>query len=185
MPDLDLYNLKRGFERTNELLDLSRASAGISFLRHARRVFLPLPIVDRPEEPPGELFPELSPRPVPALAGKRIGVIASGGGGGCVSMVGVARAFEEAGIRPASYSASSGGTIWGAMWASGMSAQEMADFSLSWRPEDYLDGLPDHVNRLQHGPRPCRVFRNQSHARSFDWRAGANRGVAVARRVVL
>ena len=37
MPDLDLYNLKCGFERTNELLDLSRASTGISFLRHARR----------------------------------------------------------------------------------------------------------------------------------------------------
>jgi predicted acylesterase/phospholipase RssA len=25
------------------------------------------------------------------------------------------------------------------MWAAGLSAQEMADFSLSWRPEDYLD----------------------------------------------
>jgi NTE family protein len=66
-------------------------------------------------------------------------VIASGGGGGCVSMIGVARAFEEAGIEPAMYSASSGGTIWGAMWAAGMSAREMADFSLSWRAEDYLD----------------------------------------------
>jgi NTE family protein len=32
------------------------------------------------------------------------------------------------------------------MWAAGMSAFEMARFSLSWRPEDYLDirwrGLP-------------------------------------------
>jgi NTE family protein len=25
------------------------------------------------------------------------------------------------------------------MWAAGMSAQEMADFALSWRPQDYLD----------------------------------------------
>jgi len=25
------------------------------------------------------------------------------------------------------------------MWAAGLSAQEMADFTLSWRPEDYLD----------------------------------------------
>jgi len=29
--------------------------------------------------------------------------------------------------------------IWGGMWAAGLSAQQMADFSLSWRPEDYLD----------------------------------------------
>lgn len=137
--DLDLYNLKRGFERANEVLDLQRASTGVSFLRHARRVFLPLPVLDRPQPIDTDVFPSLALRPIPALEGKRIGVVASGGGGGCVSMVGVARAFEEAGIEPAMYSASSGGTIWGAMWAAGMSAQEMADFSLSWRAEDYLD----------------------------------------------
>jgi hypothetical protein len=34
--DLDLYNLKLGFERVNELLELERASTGVSFLRHAR-----------------------------------------------------------------------------------------------------------------------------------------------------
>ena len=66
-------------------------------------------------------------------------VIATGGGGACVSLIGVARAFEEAGIEPASLTACSGGAIWGSMWAAGMSAHEMADFSLSWRPEDYLD----------------------------------------------
>ena len=66
-------------------------------------------------------------------------VIATGGGGACVSLIGVARAFEEAGIRPASLTACSGGAIWGAMWAAGLSAYDMARFSLSWRPEDYLD----------------------------------------------
>jgi NTE family protein len=137
-PDLDLYNLKRGFERANDLLDLQRASTGVSFLRHARGVFLPLPLIDRPQPIDSDVFPPLRSRPIHALKDKRIGVIASGGGG-CVSMIGVARAFEEAGIEPAMYSASSGGTIWGAMWAAGMSAQEMADFSLSWRAEDYLD----------------------------------------------
>ncbi|MGO9762214.1 MAG: patatin-like phospholipase family protein, partial [Solirubrobacteraceae bacterium] len=137
--DIDLYNLKRGFERTNELLDLGRASAGLSFLHHARRALMPLPLIDRPQPVPTDVFPPLQERPLAALKGKRIGVIASGGGGGCVSMVGVARAFEEAGIRPALFSACSGGSIWGAMWAAGMSAQEMADFSLSWRAEDYLD----------------------------------------------
>ena len=107
VPDVDLYNLKRGFERTNELLDLGRASAGFSFLRHARRALMPLPVIDRPEPVPTDVFPPLRERPIAALKGKRIGVIASGGGGGCVSMVGVVRAFEEAGIRPALYSACS------------------------------------------------------------------------------
>ncbi len=138
-PDFDIYNVKRGFERANELLDLGRASAGVSFLNHARRVLMPLPVIDRPQPVPTDILPPLRERPLAALNGKRIGVIASGGGGGCVAMVGVARAFEEAGIRPALYSACSGSAIWGAMWAAGMSAQEMADFSLSWRAEDYLD----------------------------------------------
>ena len=139
VPDLDIYNLKRGFERTNELLDLGRASTGLSFLNHARRVLMPLPVIDRRGPVPSDILPPFRRRPIGALKGKRIGVIASGGGGGCVAMVGVVRAFEEAGIRPALYSACSGSAIWGAMWAAGMDAQEMADFSLSWRAEDYLD----------------------------------------------
>ena len=137
--DADLYNVKRSLERANELLDLGRVSTGVSFLRHARGALMPLPMIDRPEPVRSDIFSPLKVRPIPALKDKRIGVIASGGGGGCVSMVGVARAFEEAGVRPSLYSACSGGAIWGAMWAAGMSAQEMADFSLSWRAEDYLD----------------------------------------------
>jgi len=139
VPDVDLYNLKRGFERVNELLDLGRVSTSFSFLRHARRAFMPVPLIDQPEPVLSDVLPPLRARPIASLKGKRIGVIASGGGGGCVSRVGVARAFEEAGVRPALYSACSGGAIWGAMWAAGMSAQEMSDFSLSWRAEDYLD----------------------------------------------
>ena len=42
------------------------------------------------------------------------------------------RDFEEAGIEPAMISYCSGGTLWGSMWAAGLSAQEMAEFSLSW-----------------------------------------------------
>ncbi|HTU78114.1 MAG TPA: patatin-like phospholipase family protein [Solirubrobacteraceae bacterium] len=138
-PDVDIYNLKRGFERANELLDLGRASTSLSFLNHARRVLMPLPVIDRRRRVPSDILPPFRERPIAALQGKRIGVIASGGGGGCVAMVGVVQALEEAGIRPAMYSACSGSAIWGAMWAAGMSPQEMVDFSLSWRPEDYLD----------------------------------------------
>lgn len=56
-----------------------------------------------------------------------------------MALVGVARAFEEAGLRPAAISACSGSALWGAMWAAGLTAQEMAEVSLSWRPQDYLD----------------------------------------------
>ena len=66
-------------------------------------------------------------------------MIAGGGAGACVSLIGVRRAFEEARIEPELIVSCSGGTIWGSMWAAGMSAQEMADFSLGWRLEDYLD----------------------------------------------
>jgi hypothetical protein len=70
---------------------------------------------------------------------KRVAVIASRGCGGCIAPVGAARAFEESGILPAAVSCCSGPVIWGAMRPAGLTAQEMVDFWLSWRPEDYLD----------------------------------------------
>ena len=101
---------------------------------------LPLPWIDREEEiDTSAVFPPFSSRPIPSLAGRRVVLVASGGGGAAVSLVGVARAFEEAGIEPAEIVGCSGSAIWGSMWSSGMSAQEMAEFSLRWKPEDYLD----------------------------------------------
>jgi NTE family protein len=76
---------------------------------------------------------------VKGLADKNVGVVGSGGSGACIALVGVARALEEAGVRPVHISTCSGSAIWGAMWAAGMTAEEMADFSLSWRPQDYLN----------------------------------------------
>ncbi|MCD6726900.1 MAG: patatin-like phospholipase family protein [Solirubrobacteraceae bacterium] len=136
---LDPYGLKRSFARANELRALVRATADPAFLLRARRALLPLPLLDRPPRVENPLPPTPRRNPARALEGKRVAVIGTGGSGACVSMVGVARAFEEAGVRPASITACSGSAIWGAMWAAGMSAHEMADFSLAWRPEDYLD----------------------------------------------
>ena len=136
---IDPYNLKGLLERVNELRQLAAVSSDVDFLRHARRLVLPLPLVDRDRPIDSCVFPPLRPRPAGVLEGKRVAVITSGGSGGCVALIGVARAFEEAGIRPALISCCSGSVIWGAMWAAGLSAQEMTDFSLSWRPEDYLD----------------------------------------------
>ncbi len=137
--DLDLYNVLLGFGWVRERVELVRATADPGFLLRARRALLPIPGLDRPAPPPDDVLPPLRRRPIRSLAGERIAVIAGGGAGACVSLIGVRRAFEEAGIEPELISACSGGAIWGSMWAAGLSAQEMTDFSLSWHLEDYLD----------------------------------------------
>lgn len=136
---LDPFNVRRQLARLGSLPAVKGAAQDVSFLLNAREAFLPLPLLDRPRPIDPHVFPPLEHRPVPALEGKRIGVIGSGGSGASIALVGMARAFEEAGIRPAAISACSGSAVWGAMWAAGMTAQEMAEFSLSWRPQDYLD----------------------------------------------
>src|ERR687885_700501 len=136
---LDPFNVKRVLERAGRVRDDLAAAADLGFLMNARRALLPLPIVDRADPVPTDVLPPFTPRPAPGLRGKRVAIVGSGGSGACVSLVGVARAFEEAGIRPAAISTCSGSTIWGAMWAAGMTADEMAEFSLAWRPQDYLD----------------------------------------------
>jgi NTE family protein len=137
--DLDLYNVLLGFGWARERAELIKATLDPGFLLRARRALFPLPLVDRVGPPDIDMFPPLERRPVPSLEGRRVALIAGGGAGACVSLIGVRRAFEEAGIEPELICACSGGTIWGSMWAVGMSAAEMAEFSLSWRLENYLD----------------------------------------------
>ncbi len=137
--DLDLYNVLLGFGWVRERVELTRATLDPAFLLRARRALFPVPGLDRAAPPPSDVLPPFRSRPVPALTGRRLAMIAGGGAGACVSLIGVRRAFEEAGIEPEVIAACSGGAIWGSQWAAGLSAQEMADFSLSWRLEDYLD----------------------------------------------
>src|SRR5438552_2373960 len=136
---LDPFNVKRQLEGLERLRGSLALATDIGFLRNARRALLPLPLIDRDEPVRTDVFPPFARRPAPRLAGKRIAVVGSGGAGACAAMVGMARAFEEAGLRPAAISTCSGSTIWGAMWAAGLTADEMAEFSLAWRPQDYLD----------------------------------------------
>jgi NTE family protein len=123
---LDPFNVKRQLERLDSL-------------RTARRQLLPLPIVDRPQHIETSVFDPFESRAAPALRGRRVGLVASAGGGAAVALVGVKRALEEAGVEVEAVSACSGSALWGSMWAAGMTAQEMADFSLSWQPQDYLE----------------------------------------------
>jgi NTE family protein len=137
--DLDLYNVLLGFGWIRERAELVGATLDPGFLRRARRALLPVPGLDRPHRPPENVLPPLRLRPIESLAGRRVAVIAGGGAGACVALIGVRRAFEEAQIEPELIVGCSGGALWGSMWAAGMSAQEMSDFSLSWQLEDYLD----------------------------------------------
>lgn len=136
---LDPFNVKRQLERLEGVRRSVALATDTGFLLNARRALLPLPFVDREDPVAPDALPPLARRPAPGLRGKRVGVVGSGGSGACVAMIGMARAFEEAGVRPASISACSGSALWGAMWAAGMTPEEMADFSLAWRPQDYLD----------------------------------------------
>lgn len=136
---LDPFNVKRVIERVGHARDELAAAADLGFVMNARRALLPLPVIDRPDPIPTDVLPPFTRRATPGLKGKRVAVVGSGGSGACVTLVGVARAFEEAGVRPAAISACSGSAVWGAMWAAGMTAEEMAEFSLAWRPQDYLD----------------------------------------------
>ena len=99
---LDLYALKRSLERVNELIDLGAATADLRFLRTARRALLPLPLIDRPQPVDTRVFRRFRDRPAEALDGRRVAVVATGGGGGALAMAGVARAFEEAHVRAVS-----------------------------------------------------------------------------------
>jgi NTE family protein len=137
--DLDLYNVLLAFGWTRERVELVKATIDPGFLLRARKALFPIPGLDRRQPAPDKIFTEFRERPITHLQDQRIAMIAGGGAGACVALIGVKRAFEEAGIEPELICACSGGTIWGSMWAAGLSAQEMADFSLSWRLEDYLD----------------------------------------------
>jgi predicted acylesterase/phospholipase RssA len=118
--------------------ELASRARDPGFIMNARRTLLPLPVVDRPPRPPRPVFPPTRARPALALRDQRVALAGGAGGGRTVALIGVARAFEEAHVEPSLISACSGSVLWAAMWAAGLSPREMADFSLSWRPQDYL-----------------------------------------------
>ncbi|MGZ4182904.1 MAG: patatin-like phospholipase family protein [Solirubrobacteraceae bacterium] len=138
-PDPDIYNIKRGLEQIDAAGQRLRASVDLELLRHARRALLPLPLIDRSQKVSSDVFPPFRHRPLGAVADGRVAVVVSGGAGAAVALIGAARAFEEAGLEPELISGCSGGGMFGSLWAAGLSAQEMADFVLSWKPERYLD----------------------------------------------
>ncbi|HEY5135299.1 MAG TPA: patatin-like phospholipase family protein [Candidatus Nanopelagicales bacterium] len=121
--------------RAGMVIESTRADIG--FLGQLRRGLLPLPF----ERPPADTdpFPRLRHRTLPALDGRRVAIIATGGSGVLASVVGVARALEEFGVRPVGYGVCSGSALFGVPLAAGMSPAEVAAATLALRARDYID----------------------------------------------
>ncbi len=99
-------------------------------------------------------FGAMHPLATPMLADQRVAVVTSGGSGATAAIVGVQRAFEEAGIQPVMISSCSGSVLFASLWACGLTSDEVATFWLELHARDYLD--PDWRKLLR---APFRRFR--------------------------
>ncbi len=153
---LDVFRLRQYFDvavRAREFAGGVRDDLG--FLNVARRAVVPLP-VDRWPTQHRSPFEPFDPAPTRDLAGRRVALLATGGSGALASVVGAGRALEECGIVPAVVSLCSGSALFGFPLAAGIPAAEVADFTLSLRPDDYVD--VDWTTLAQLGPRLARGF---------------------------
>jgi NTE family protein len=139
-PVIDVFRLRQYFNvitRTRQVADLVRQD--VSFLRTIRRALVTLPFENSiPIET--QPFPEAAPRRLDHVLGdRRFALVATGGSGALASVVGVWKALEESHIRPAVVSVCSGSSLFGFPLAAGIPAEEVAEFTLGLRTEDYVD----------------------------------------------
>jgi NTE family protein len=136
---LEPNNLRLVFQAFDGARDLARdLRDDLSFVRTAIRGLGPERHRDHPPVP-ARVFDRPRPLDLSSLRGKRIGVVASGGSGATACLVGVQRAFEEAGVEPVVISACSGSMLFASLWASGLTSDEIASFWLGINTEDYVD----------------------------------------------
>ncbi len=137
-PVLDVFRLRQYFDvvsRTRELWGSARDDA--AFFNDIRRVYVPLPTDRWPA--PRSPFVAAAPVAKSPRTPERVALCATGGSGALASVVGVARAFEDRGVRPSVISLCSGSALFGFPLAAGLSADEVAAFTLGLRPRDYVD----------------------------------------------
>lgn len=136
---LDVFRMRQYFNvvtRARQWIDGVRADVGL--LDDLRRAMVSLP-TDRVT--PVDTHPFPSPEPFPSRfeSSQRVAIVATGGSGALASVVGVARAFEEGGLRPSIISVCSGSALFGFPIAAGVPAPDVAEFTVGLRPDDYLD----------------------------------------------
>lgn len=142
---LDIFRVKQYFGVALELREWARAArADIGFVDLVRRAALPLPgflpgtALPRAEPGPA-LPPKRRPRPHPGLRGRRVAVVSSGGSGALASLVGLARALEDADTSVSCWSLCSASSMFGFPLAAGLPADRVADFLLGLTARDLVD----------------------------------------------
>jgi NTE family protein len=135
---LDIFRLRQYF---NVLTRAREVAAGIredsGLVADACRALVPLPFGAKEEEVP--VFGKSEPFDARDLPSRRVALVATGGSGALASVVGVAKALEEAGVRPAVVSLCSGSSLFGFPIAAGVPADEVADFTSRLDPDDLVD----------------------------------------------
>lgn len=136
---LDVFRVRQYFNiitRTREWIEGLRDDAGL--VDDMRRALVSLPF-DSPQAPALEPFPPLQRLEIADLDGRRLALLATGGSGALASVVGAARALEEAGVRPSVISLCSGSALFGFPIAAGIPADEVAAFTLGINSNEYVD----------------------------------------------
>jgi NTE family protein len=155
-PLLDVFRLRQYFDAATRARELTGDLLhDLAFVDLARSALLPLPFDRRPAAPADPFGPAHVHR-LTRIGRRRLALVATGGSGGLASVVGVGRALEEAGLRPAVISVCSGSALFGFPLAAGLPAAEVAEFTLELTPEDYIDVDWPALARL--GPSLARGF---------------------------
>ncbi len=100
-----------------------------------------------------ELLYEFTPRlermhglPFLAPAGPKVGVVLSGGGSRGMAHIGVLRALEESGLRPAYIAGVSAGAVIGGLYAAGLTPDELEELAREVQWQDLLTDSPERTN---------------------------------------
>jgi len=136
---IDVFRLRQYFNvitGTREFVDGVRED--VRLIDDVRRALVTLPH-DRRRRPDLHPFPPAPPARPTDAGTLRLALLATGGSGALASVVGAAKALEEAGVRPAVISLCSGSALFGFPIAAGIPADEVAAFTLDLRPEHYVD----------------------------------------------
>ncbi|MFN8036161.1 MAG: patatin-like phospholipase family protein [Acidimicrobiia bacterium] len=136
---LDIFRMRQYFNvvtRTREWVGGVREDRG--FLDDLRRALVMLPW-ERGPAADLPVFPSAERLAARIDRDRRLALVATGGSGALASLVGVARALEEAERQPSVISVCSGSSLFGFPLGAGVPAEEVAAFTLSLHPEDYVD----------------------------------------------
>jgi NTE family protein len=135
---IDVFRLRQYFNLVTGVREVGgHLREDLGLLHAARRALVTLPFEDTSVDP--RPFPPRRRLSLPELRRRRFGFIATGGSGALASVVGCARAWEEAGVEPAVMSVCSGSSLFGFPLAAGLSAERVAEFTLSMDVHDFVD----------------------------------------------